>query len=276
MRKFIVFVLVFLAVIVFLSIVNATTATIGNSRVILRLDFDQSIEKYILVKNVNDFPVNIEMSSSGDLADYVLIKEPNFSLPSKEEKRAIFEIKAAKAGTTETKINVKFIPEKENAVGLSATIIVITNESDGNNDNNQNDNSNNQNNNTNNNNNQNTESNNTNNNNAQNNNTNNANSDDNQNDNSDDYDNDKGSRTIIASLLKNEKNITIDADGNKDADLNDDLSEGKIDDAGSEEINTIPVNLMLGSNTLLLVLLLFTVLYSKRKVKKKRLKESHA
>ena len=115
-----------------ISSVYAITGSIGNARMILRLNEGDKIEKYILVKNVNDIAVNIELNADGDLKDYIEIKEDKFTLAPDEEKKAYFTIKAAKPDTTESKINVKFIPKDgKNGVGLSSTIIVITKE-DGN------------------------------------------------------------------------------------------------------------------------------------------------
>lgn len=121
--------------------VCAITGAIGNARMVLRVNAGEKIEKYILVKNVNDVPLNIELSAEGDLKDYIDIKDKEFKLNAGEEKKAYFTL-TAKAGSTESKINIKFIPEagsgEKNGVGLSATIIVITNanESGGNADDN--------------------------------------------------------------------------------------------------------------------------------------------
>lgn len=111
----------------FLSLANvsAITGSMGNARMVLRMDVGESVQKYILVKNVNDEALNIELTSSGDLADYITIEDKNFTLEPNSEKKAYFTITAGKNGTTETKIQVKFTPNKGNGVGLSSTIIVI-------------------------------------------------------------------------------------------------------------------------------------------------------
>ena len=121
-----------LALLIFVSFavqVSAITASIGNSRMVLRVSPGEEIRKYILVKNVNDVSINVEMSPSGDLAEEVEIEEANFSLNAGEEKRAYFTIKTNEEGTTETKINIKFSEVSEgrgkSGVGLSSTIIMI-------------------------------------------------------------------------------------------------------------------------------------------------------
>ena len=118
--------LILLFIMVFMSSVCAITGSIGNARMILRAETGDKIEKYILVKNTNDIPVNIELSVSGDLEKDIEIKDAEFSLGPNEKKKAYFVIKVREEGTTETKINVKFSPVDEgNGVGLSSTVIVI-------------------------------------------------------------------------------------------------------------------------------------------------------
>ena len=109
-----------------ISFASAITAKIGNGRMGLRGQTGEVIEKYVKVINENDVNINISISASGDLADDVIIKENSFILKPKEEKNAFFTIKANKAGTTETKINVKFSPlEGAGGAGLSSVVILI-------------------------------------------------------------------------------------------------------------------------------------------------------
>ena len=107
--------------------VSALTGSIGNARMILRdVETGDVIKKTILVKNVNNIPVDIELFASGDLEDSVKIIDNNFRLDAGEEKKAAIEIEVKKSGTTETKINIKFSPiDGGNGVGLSSTIIII-------------------------------------------------------------------------------------------------------------------------------------------------------
>lgn len=109
-----------------ISLVNAITGSIGNARMVLRVNTGDKVEKYVLVKNVNEVPVNIELIKSGDLADYIEIKENNFTLAPGQDRKVYFTIDIREPGTSESKINVKFSPkEVGNGVGLSSTIIVI-------------------------------------------------------------------------------------------------------------------------------------------------------
>ncbi len=110
----------------FVSSVYAITGSIGNARMILRPEIGDSIERSILVKNVNDIAVDIELSTTGDLVEDIKIKDNKFRLNAGDEKKAFFTIDVRNSGTTETKINVKFIPiDGGNSVGLSSTIIII-------------------------------------------------------------------------------------------------------------------------------------------------------
>lgn len=109
-----------------ISSVVAITGSIGNARMILRAETGDTLEKYILVKNVNDIALDIELSAVGDLAEYIKIQEDKFTLEPNSEKMAYFTVKVKKSGTTEGKINVMFAPtDGGSGVGLSSTVIVI-------------------------------------------------------------------------------------------------------------------------------------------------------
>lgn len=135
-KTHVVLVFAFLLAISLAYCASALTASIGNSRMVLRLDVNEEIEKSILVKNVNDVPVTISVFASGDLEKNVKLEDKNFTLNAGEERNVFFKIKAAKAGTTETNINIQFMPEEGNSVGLSATVIIIAGGSSANEDDN--------------------------------------------------------------------------------------------------------------------------------------------
>jgi|APSaa5957512622_1039677.scaffolds.fasta_scaffold54204_2 hypothetical protein len=123
-----VFVGLFILILMFSVIgsVFAITGSIKNARMIIRVDQGDDINRYIQVNNVNDVSIEVELFASGDLEDYVEIKDDKFELQPGDSKKAYFTLEAKKAGTTETKINVKFAPVGGgNGVGLSSTVIVI-------------------------------------------------------------------------------------------------------------------------------------------------------
>lgn len=108
------------------ALAAALTGSIGNAKMILRAETGDTIERTILVQNVNDVAVNIEMYASGDLENYTKIEEANFTLEPGENRDVQFTIKVKKSGTTETKINVKFATVTgSGGVGLSSTIIIM-------------------------------------------------------------------------------------------------------------------------------------------------------
>jgi len=100
-------------------------ARIGNSRMVLRAETGEVVERSILVINSNAVPVTIEMFASGDLADNVVLRDDGFVLQPGEEKKAYFTIVADEEGTSETKINVKFNANEESGIGFSSNVILI-------------------------------------------------------------------------------------------------------------------------------------------------------
>ncbi len=102
---------------------GSMTASIGNSRIVLRLSAGEEVERYILVRNVNEFPVSISLSAGGDLKNKITISESSFILNPGEEKRAYFNITAQNSGTKESFINALFSAEGKNSVGLKSIII---------------------------------------------------------------------------------------------------------------------------------------------------------
>ena len=103
------------------------TGSIGNARMVLKIPAGESMDKCILVKNVNDADVEIQLIPAGELTDSIVLKESQFTVAAGTEKNACFTITALQEGTTETKINVMFSPVGGgNGVGLSSTIIVIS------------------------------------------------------------------------------------------------------------------------------------------------------
>ena len=85
-----------LLIVSLISNVSAITASIGSARMILYPSTGESVERSILVKNVNDVPVSINISVTGDLANYVKLNENNFRLEAGEERKVYFTIKTHK------------------------------------------------------------------------------------------------------------------------------------------------------------------------------------
>src|SRR4030042_6658057 len=123
MKNKIIFIFSLLTAFILIENVLAITGSIGNAGMIIQATTGEEIEKYVLVKNVNDVPLDINLSASGELAGSVDIKDREFTLNAGEEKKAYFTIKALMPGTTETQINIAFTPEDGHGVGLSSTVI---------------------------------------------------------------------------------------------------------------------------------------------------------
>jgi len=116
-----------------MSYVLAVTASIGNARMILRANVGETIQKSILVKNINNETINLELTASGDLEKNIKILDNNFTLAPGEEKNARFTIKITKNGAFESRINVKFFsPTEQKGVVLSSNIVVMVNQGDNN------------------------------------------------------------------------------------------------------------------------------------------------
>lgn len=132
MRRLVLLGFIVLIILGFAGYVSAITGSVGNARMIVRAQVGEEIDKYIVVKNVNNVSVNIEIWAEGNLSKYIDFKENNFTLAPGGEKKVDFTIKAVEEGTTETKIKIKFVPtEGGNGVGLTSTVIVIAGKDDG-------------------------------------------------------------------------------------------------------------------------------------------------
>ncbi|MBT4166242.1 hypothetical protein HOE04_04360 [archaeon] len=132
-KSYLCLVIISLLILTLISNVSAITGSIGNARMILRdKTVGDSIDKYVLVKNVNDVSVEINVSASGDLEKHIDITDDYFILGPGEEKKAQFIINVGKPGTTESVINVLFAPvDGGNGVGLKSTVIVLAEDGPG-------------------------------------------------------------------------------------------------------------------------------------------------
>ncbi len=131
-KSFLILAMVMALLLLSLASVSAITARIGNSRMVLHLEAGESVEKYVLVRNVNDVPVTIDLTVSGDLAENLVLDEETFELAPGEDKKAYFTITADEPGTSETKINVRFTPPEGAGVGVASNVIVFASGEDGN------------------------------------------------------------------------------------------------------------------------------------------------
>lgn len=137
MKKGITIGFVFLLVLANSIMLSAVTGSMGNARMILYPEVNgwtnTIIEKSILVKNVNDMPINITLELDENSSNFIELIDKSFILESGEEKKAQFEVKVKKEGKYEGRINVFFRPieGKESGVVLSSTIVVIATKDNG-------------------------------------------------------------------------------------------------------------------------------------------------
>ncbi|MBW2976520.1 hypothetical protein KY347_03685 [Candidatus Woesearchaeota archaeon] len=131
MKKFLVLLCLMILV---LPAAYSLSASIGNAKAVLRVNASPEepavIERTILVNNKNDIPVRITVAPAKDFEKFVEVIDEEFVLQPGESKKAEFILTIDRGGTIEGKILVGFSPAdpevKENSVGLSSTIIIIS------------------------------------------------------------------------------------------------------------------------------------------------------
>jgi hypothetical protein len=112
------------------AFVSAITGSMGNAKMILYPEVNgwttKTIDKTILVKNVNDVAINIKLQIDIEGEKFLELLDEEFVLEPGEEKKAGFLVKVRKEGRYDGKINVFFSPIEEGAgVVLSSSVIVI-------------------------------------------------------------------------------------------------------------------------------------------------------
>lgn len=132
MKKIVVFLFLILLL---LPLVHSLTASIGNAKAILRINASPEepaiIERTILVNNKNEIPVKVTLTPTEEFEKFVEIIDKEFVLQPDESKKALFILTIDRGGTIKGNINVGFSPAdptiKENSVGLSSNIIILSN-----------------------------------------------------------------------------------------------------------------------------------------------------
>ncbi len=112
-----------------ISFVSALTGSMGNARMVLRpeVNFPETttIDKYILVNNVNDVPINISVFEANDEKNIIEVIDSGFILQPGESKEARFKISLGWGGTYSEQINVLFSPMEGAGAGVALTSTVI-------------------------------------------------------------------------------------------------------------------------------------------------------
>ncbi len=125
---------VFAVIILSTEFASAVTGSIGNAKMVLYPEvgfFGINIEKYILVKNVNEIPLNISLKSGGDIIGMVKFDEEAFVLQPNEEKKAYFTIHVSEPGNYDGRIDVFFTPDNKEEAGVVLSSIIVIRAEDG-------------------------------------------------------------------------------------------------------------------------------------------------
>ena|SRR3989338_191195 len=115
---------------------SAITGSIGNAKAIVTVDLSKSniLERTVLVKNVNDFAINIKLEPAEDIEFITEIIEKEFVLGPNEEKKAAYKVTIPKEGIYNGNIVVFFSPPEGGGAGVvlqSNLIIKAVGESSG-------------------------------------------------------------------------------------------------------------------------------------------------
>ena len=113
----------------------ALTASIGNARMVLRVDVEAgkitTIDKSIKVNNNNNISIKVALEPEDHYKKIIELIDGEFTLQPAESKDARFRINLKSGGLYEGKIIVSFAPAndtvKATPVGLSSTIIILAN-----------------------------------------------------------------------------------------------------------------------------------------------------
>ena len=99
---------------------SAITGSIGNAKAIVTVDLSKSniLERTVLVKNVNDFDINIKLEPAEDIEFITEIIEKEFVLGPNEEKKAAYKVTIPKEGIYNGNIVVFFSPPEGGGAGV--------------------------------------------------------------------------------------------------------------------------------------------------------------
>jgi hypothetical protein len=130
---------IFILLIVSGSLVSALTGSIGNARMVLYPEVDGvhevTIDKSILVKNVNNVPILVTLVPDEAAEEFIDIIDNEFKLEPQSEKKAKFSVSVVDVGTYDGRINVMSSSLEENydgpGVALSSNIVVIAKKAEG-------------------------------------------------------------------------------------------------------------------------------------------------
>ena len=129
-----VLIIVFFLLILIVPSVYSLTASIGGGRAVVRVNASPEepavLERTLLIQNKNEIAVKTILKVDEKFEKFVNIIDKEIELQPGESKKARYVLTMDRGGSFEIRINVAFEPldptVKENKVGLSATLIVIS------------------------------------------------------------------------------------------------------------------------------------------------------
>ena len=115
--------LVFLILSIFVFFVpfaSAIIGSIGNAKAIVNVDLNKNniLERTVLIKNVNNFSIDVKLEPADDLEKITDIIDKEFTLKENEEKNARFKVTIPKEGVYNGNIVIFFKPEGGRGAGV--------------------------------------------------------------------------------------------------------------------------------------------------------------
>ena len=115
--------LVFLILSIFVFFVpfaSAIIGSIGNAKAIVNVDLNKNniLERTVLIKNVNNFSIDVKLEPADGLEKITDIIDKEFTLKENEEKNARFKVTIPKEGVYNGNIVIFFKPEGGRGAGV--------------------------------------------------------------------------------------------------------------------------------------------------------------
>lgn len=124
---------IFIFLLVFSSFGLAIRGEIGSGRVVINdvWEGEKTIERTILIRNINDVPIDITLLPTEDIEDIIHLIDGEFTLEAGEERKARFDIVLDRPGEWDGRIHVYFKPEDGNTVVLASHMIIKSGAAEG-------------------------------------------------------------------------------------------------------------------------------------------------
>ena len=129
---------ILLILILSLSVTSAITGAMGNARMTLYPEVNgwknTILEQTILIKNVNDVPINVTLEVDENSTDFLELIDDFYILQPNTEEKANFIVRVKKEGTYNGRINVFFrdsVKEDSPRIALVSKITIVAKKDQG-------------------------------------------------------------------------------------------------------------------------------------------------